>query len=397
MEIPTSQPVSAGAIPPAISRSSSRLTSLDVFRGATIAGMILVNNPGSWSDPYAQLRHAAWNGWTFTDMIFPFFLFIVGVAMTFSFARRVEQGADKRTLVGHAARRAAIIFALGLIINGFPFGLFGSIWSVDTWRIPGVLQRIAVCYFIVSLIFLYSGLRARILWTVGFLAAYWLAIFLIPVPGFGAGVLEPRGNLLWFVDSHLLAGHTWVWAPTPGFDPEGIISTIPAISTTLFGVLAGHWLRSGRPGTRKAGMMILAGVVLLAAAWILSIWLPFNKNMWTSSYAVLMAGWASAFLGILFWIIDVRGLKRWATPFVIFGMNAITVYVASELLAVLLGVFQTTGPTGARISIQEYVYRSLFAPLADPANASLLFSLVFDGLMFLLAWVLWKKHWFLRV
>src|SRR5512146_2723375 len=153
MDTSTSRPFPAATIPPAISRSSGRLTSLDVFRGATIAGMILVNNPGSWGDSYGQLRHAAWHGWTFTDMIFPFFLFTVGVAMTFSFARRVEQGADRRALLGHAARRAAIIFALGLIVNGFPFGLFGSVWSLDTWRVPGVLQRIAVCYFIASVIF----------------------------------------------------------------------------------------------------------------------------------------------------------------------------------------------------------------------------------------------------
>ena len=144
-------------------------------------------------------------------------------------------------------------------------------------------------------------------------------------------------------------------------------------------------------------MMVVAGAVLLVIASILNIWLPFNKNMWTSSYAVLMAGWASTFLGILFWIVDLRGLKRWATPFVIFGMNAIVVYVASEILAILLGVFQTTGPTGTPVSIQEYIYRSWFAPLASPANASLLFSIVFDGLMFLLAWALWKKRWFLKV
>jgi predicted acyltransferase len=377
---------------------SRRLLSLDVFRGATIAGMVLVNTPGNGSVSFAQLRHAAWNGWTFTDMIFPFFLFAVGVAMTFSFARRVDEGADRLKLMGHVVRRAAVIFALGLIVNGFPFGLIpGTGFSLSTWRIPGVLQRIAVCYLIVSTIFLFSRLRAQVLWTAGLLAAYWLAVMLIPVPGYGAGFLEPQGNLLWYVDSTLLTGHTWVWAPAPGFDPEGIISTIPAISTMLFGVLAGHWLRSQRPGVQKAGGLIVAGVPLLVLGLLLDTWLPINKNMWTSSYVLLMAGWASGVLGILYWAIDVRDLRRWATPFVILGMNAIAVYVASELLVTPLWALQTMGPDGKAVSLQEFVYRTWFLSVASPPVASLLFALAFDALMFLLAWALWKKHWFLKV
>lgn len=383
---------------PSSGQRPSRLLSLDIFRGATIAGMILVNNPGNGPAAYAQLHHAAWNGWTFTDMIFPFFLFIVGVAMTFSFARRTGEGASRPTLMVHIVRRSAIIFALGLFVNGFPFGLLpGTEFSLSTWRIPGVLQRIALCYLLAGTIFLYSGVGAQCLWTAGLLACYWLAVFLIPVPGYGAGFLEPKGNLLWYVDSTLLAGHTWVWAPSQGFDPEGIISTFPAIGTTLCGILAGHWLRTERPRVRKAGALVASGIVLLVLGLLLDRWLPINKNMWTSSYVLLMAGWASACLGILFWIVDVRGLKRWAAPFVILGMNAIAVYVASEVLAIVISVLTVSGPDGTRVTLWDFIYRSWFLPLASPPVASLLFSLAFDALMFLLAWALWKKRWFLKV
>ena len=177
---------------------SSRLVSLDAFRGATIAGMIMVNNPGTWEHVYPQLRHAAWHGWTFTDFIFPFFLWIVGVAMTFSFARRVEEGADTRKLLLHVVRRAAIIFALGLFLNGFPFGLIGDReFALATFRIPGVLQRIAICYLIAGLIFLYTRVRGQIYWTVGLLAAYWMLMTLVPVPGIGPGHLhDPEKNLI---------------------------------------------------------------------------------------------------------------------------------------------------------------------------------------------------------
>ncbi|HXX62219.1 MAG TPA: heparan-alpha-glucosaminide N-acetyltransferase domain-containing protein, partial [Bacteroidota bacterium] len=207
-----------------------RLLSLDAFRGATIAGMILVNNPGSWSESYAQLKHSAWNGWTFTDMIFPFFLWIMGVAMTFSFAKRREAGASVGSLMGHVLRRALIIFALGIVVNGFPFGI-GAPFSLATLRIPGVLQRIAICYVLASALYLKVGVRALVLWAAALLAAYWAAVMLIPVPGFGPGVLNPVGSLCWYVDSNLLKGHTWIYAPAEGFDPEGIISTIPSIAT----------------------------------------------------------------------------------------------------------------------------------------------------------------------
>ncbi|MBP1646807.1 MAG: hypothetical protein H6Q30_252 [Bacteroidetes bacterium] len=382
----------------ATTESPKRLLSLDAFRGATIAAMILVNDPGSWDTTYEQLKHAAWNGWTITDMVFPFFLWIVGVAMTLSFAKRTEAGADRGKLMLHVVRRAAIIFALGLFINGFPFGLaFGHEFSFSTWRIPGVLQRIAVCYLVASAIFLSSTIRGQAIWAVTFLVVYWLALMLIPVPGYGAGVLQPEGNLAWFIDSNLLHGHTWVWAPAPGFDPEGILSTLPAIATTLFGILTGHWLRTGRPVAEKISWMFTVGLGMVALGWFLSIWLPINKNLWTSSYSLFMGGWALAGFSICYWLIDVNGYKRWATPFVIFGMNAIAVYVAADFIAILLGLIQVTGPEGTPISLQEHIFRSVFVSIASPNNASLLYAFAFALITFLIAWALWRKRWFVKI
>ncbi len=381
-----------------MAHEQQRLVSLDAFRGATIAGMILVNNPGTWSAIYPQLRHAAWHGWTFTDFIFPFFLWIVGVAMTLSFARRVEEGADKKKLLLHVVRRAAIIFGLGLFLNGFPFGL--ALGHEFTWahiRIPGVLQRIAVCYLFASTIFLYTGIRAQIAWIVGLLASYWLLIALVPVPGFGAGGVDPTGNLPWYIDSNLLAGHTWRGAPVPGFDPEGILSTIPAIGTALMGVLTGHLLRAKLSGEEKTAWMFVAGNFLLLAGAVLDMWFPINKALWTSSYVIFMAGWANVCLAMFYWLIDVKGHRAWATPFVIYGMNAITVFVLSGLIAKTMGLIRWDGVDGQKMNLWSYLYHTLYAPFGTPMNTSLLFAITFISVMFLVVWFMWKKRWFLKV
>jgi len=378
--------------------SQQRLLSLDAFRGATIAGMILVNNPGTWSDIYPQLRHAAWDGWTFTDFIFPFFLWIVGVSMTLSFAKRVEQGADKRHLLFHVLRRAAIIFGLGLFLAGFPFGLlFGHQFSLAAIRIPGVLQRIAVCYLIASVIFLWSSFRSQIAWIVGLLVSYWLMMKLIPVPGYGAGIGTPLGNLCWWVDSNLLAGHTWRGAPVPGFDPEGIVSTIPAIATTLFGVMMGHWLRVEKTPAEKTAWMFVAGEFLMLFGAILDMWLPINKNLWSSSYSIFMAGWASVVFAMFYWLIDVKGYKKWAVPFTIYGLNAIAVFVLSGLIGRLLYLVKVAQDDGTALSLQQHIYMHYFVPLASPLNASLLYALCFIATMFLVVWFMWWRKWFVKV
>ncbi len=377
---------------------STRLVSLDAFRGATIAGMILVNNPGNWASTYPQLLHSRWNGWTFTDMIFPFFLWIVGVSLHFSFTKRLDKGATKGTLLGHVFRRSLIIFGLGLFLNGFPFGLFpGESFSFATWRIPGVLQRIAVCYFIASAIYLWSRPAAAAVWTLALFVLYWLASMLVPVPGYGHGILEPTGCLAWYIDSHIFAGHTWIWAPAPGFDPEGALSTLPAIGTTLMGVLTGRWLQGPKTKEEKTAWLFVVGNGLLLLGVILDMWMPINKNLWTPPYAIFMCGWALVCLGVFYWLIDVKGHTAWAKPFVIFGVNAIGVYVLSELLAILLGVIKATGPDGTPVALQSWVFQSVFTPLAGPLNASLLFALCFDLAMFLCAWALWSKKIIIKV
>lgn len=378
--------------------SSKRLASLDVFRGATIAGMMLVNNPGDWGHIYPPFKHAAWHGWTYTDTIFPFFLWIVGVAMTFSFAKRIERGDDKTKLAIHVLQRSAIIFALGLFLSGFPFGLaFGHKFSWDSIRIPGVLQRIAVCYLVAGLLFLKTNLRQQVWITGALLGIYWIAMKVIPVPGYGAGVLEPTGNLCWYIDSTLLAGHTWSGAPVPGFDPEGIFSTLPAIATTLFGALTGHLLRSEKSQEEKTVWLFVHGSLLLFAGSIMDYFLPINKNLWTSSYSVFMAGLAMVCLGVCYWLIDVKGHRRWTKWLEIYGQNAITMFVLAGLFGRLSTVVKVSGPDGDPISLKTWYYQALFVPLGDPMIASLLHSLMYVALLYLIAYVMYRKNWLIKV
>ncbi|MFB3827052.1 MAG: acyltransferase family protein [Bryobacteraceae bacterium] len=357
---------------------SVRLVSLDVFRGATIASMILVNNAGDWDHVYPPLLHARWHGWTFTDLIYPFFLWIAGVAMTLSFARRMERGADRVKLLGHVLRRSAVIFALGLLLNGFPY------YRLDTIRIPGVLQRIAICYLIAAAIFLYSSVRGQMAWIVILLSGYWTLMTRVPVPGHGAGVLEPGANFANWVDALFLSGH--MWSHTKFWDPEGIVSTIPAIATVLFGVLAGHILRTRREPVQKTVWLLLAGNTLLFAGAMLSTWMPINKMIWTSSYAVFTAGMAFVCFAFCFWFADVLGRRGWTRPFVIFGMNAIAVYVLSGVLARGIGLLKWHDP----------ILR-VFQTVGDPYVASLLYALAHVLVLYGIAWLLYRRQWFLRV
>ena len=379
-------------------QSNARLVSLDVFRGATIAGMMLVNNPGDWGHIYPPFEHAAWNGWTFTDTIFPFFLWIVGVAMTFSFAKRIERGADTKRLAMHVLARSASIVGIGLFLNGFPFGLlFGHDFSFATMRFPGVLQRIGICYLAAGLVVLKTSWRQQAWIILGLLVVYWMAMFLIPVPGYGAGVLDPKGNLCWYIDSNVFGRHTWTGAPVPGFDPEGIFSTLPAIATTLFGVLTGHLLRSRRSKEDKVILMFAAGDVLLLAGLVMDNWLPINKNMWTSSYAVFMAGLAMNILALLYWIIDTKGYGRWAKPFAIYGLNAITMFVLAGLFGRLGWLIKLHDASGNVITLKTWYYQLLFTPIAGPMIASFLHSLAYVAGLYLIAWIMYKKNWIIKV
>jgi predicted acyltransferase len=334
--------------------SSQRLISLDVFRGATIAGMMLVNNPGSWGHIYPPFGHAAWNGWTYTDTVFPFFLWIVGVAMTFSMAKRIDQGADRMLLMKHVLQRSAIIFSVGLFLSGFPFGLlFGHSFAFETWRFPGVLQRIAVCYLIASLIVLYADVRWQFRWIGIFLVVYWIAIKVIPVPGYGTGVLEPEGSLAWYIDSNILGLHTWRGAPAKGFDPEGIFSTLPAVATVLFGVMTGHFIRSERSREEKTSWMFFWGSIMILGGLVMDNWLPINKNLWTSSYSVFMAGLALVVFASCYWIIDVKGYRSWTKWFQIYGLNAITMFFLSGFFGRLSFLIKWTNDAGDTVTLSS--------------------------------------------
>ena len=362
---------------------AQRLLSLDVFRGLTMAAMVIVNNPGDWGNVYSPLLHAEWHGCTPTDLIFPFFLFIVGVSITLS---------RKSSSWGSILRRAAIIFALGLLLAGFPrFDLGG-------WRIPGVLQRIAVCYLAAAAVYrLSAGDRRRQAVTIGALAAvltlgYWAILMLVPVPGGVAGDLTPEGNLGAWIDRALMDGHLW----RPRWDPEGLLSTIPAIGTTLLGVLAGLCLGSGWSAGRKAGVLAAAGATAVVIGLVWGMAFPINKGLWTSSYVFFTAGWALLLLALLYWAIDIRGWRRWTTPLVILGVNAITLYVASGLLAKTLGVIRIGGD-GGDLSLGRWIHLHAFAPYLAPKNASLMYAVANLLVLFVLLWWMYRRRLFLRV
>ncbi len=367
---------------------ATRLVSLDVFRGATIAGMILVNNPGDEQTAYWPLKHADWNGWTPTDLVFPFFLFIVGVSMAFSLRARLERGASRAELMRHVLWRGWVLLALGVFLNGFP-----NHYQLPSWRFYGVLQRIAICYLISAILVLWSGRRGWIATAAACLVGYWLLMRFIPVPGFGVPtrdipLLDPDRNLAAWLDRKLLFGHLYEGTR----DPEGVISTIPAIATCLLGVLTGEWLRSDRSPRAKAFGMALFGVVGLALGAFLNLWFPINKKLWTSSYVIFTAGLALVCLALSYWLLDIRKWRRGATPFLVFGMNAIAAYFFGEIAAHLLSRLHLHSLTW-----QEAIYQRLFASLASPSNASLLYALFFVFVCWAAMWILYRRRIFLKI
>jgi predicted acyltransferase len=363
-------------------RGSGRVMALDAFRGMTIAGMILVNNPGSWDDVYGPLAHAEWNGWTLADLIFPFFLFIVGVAISVSFADRSSRGVGQG--LQRIVRRTLLLFALGIALNALT-----SFDGFATLRIPGVLQRIALCYLAVSLMSLVTGPRAQIAVLVGLLTGYWALLELVPVPGVGAGHLDAEANLSAYLDRHIF-GAAHLYHQT--WDPEGLLSTMPAIATTLFGLLAGRWFFGRRSPWQTTLGLIVGGALAVALGELMDSWLPINKNLWTSSFATFSAGMALMLFGACFWLIDVRHVRRPVHPFVVFGVNPIAVYVLSMALGEVLDRI-TLGDDNLRVRICEW----LFAWWAPPQAASLLFAL-----SYVLVWlgvmdVLYRRRIFIKI
>lgn len=429
-------------------KANTRLVSLDVFRGMTIAGMILVNNPGTWSAIYPPLQHADWHGITPTDYIFPFFLFIVGVAIPIALGRRIEQGIT-RDVYRKIITRALTIFALGLLLAAFPiinlsesdlpvlikilimtaitalcyFWLIGNnlasicllaflivfpailyfagysfgFISFETLRIPGVLQRIAVCYAIVSLIFLHTNWKQQAVIGAGLLFLYWFLMTAIPVPGCEVTTIDDKAcNLAAYLDRLILTEHH-IYKQAKVFDPEGILSTIPAIVTTFSGVLTGTWLKSRRDDFEKVGGILFFGVVLTALGYIWNHFFPYNKPLWTSSYVLYTSGLALCFLGFCYWLIDIKNYRKWTKPFVIFGMNALALFVFSGLFGRFLSIITVTGLEGKQISLQKWIFDSLFIPLGAPINASLIYAICFILFGLFLMWLLYRKKIFIKV
>jgi len=367
---------------------NNRLVSLDFFRGITIAGMILVNNPGSWKYIYPPFKHAEWNGWTYTDTVFPFFLFIVGVSITFALSKRLELAPSKSLVYMKIIFRVLAIFGIGLFLNAFPF------FKLSSLRIMGVLQRIALCYLFASLLFVSTKPKGQFIWAVVLLFVYWAFMALYPVPEFGAGVLEKGKDFGAYIDQFFLTGHMWSQSKT--WDPEGLFSTLPAISTTLFGVMIGHLLKSKLTAYNKIRNMIGFGIIGILIGYIWNLYLPINKSLWTSSYSVLMAGVASIVLAICYYLIDVKGYKKITKPFVIFGMNAIAMFVLSIFIAKFLYIIKIVREDGI-ISLQGYVYNEFYQAVFGNYLGSFLFAVTLILILYLVAWLLYRKKVFIKV
>jgi predicted acyltransferase len=365
---------------------SGRLRSLDIFRGATIAAMIVVNNPGSREETYPPLLHAVWDGWTFADTVFPFFLWTVGIALTLSTARRVQFGADRAYLLRHAVLRTVLLFCLGVLVDNilFPVRAFPFVAFTDRLQLTGVLEKIAVCYLAAFLISMWTGWRGVILWIVGLNLIYLGLIFYYPVPGCGAGVLTRECNFVRYLDGNVLQGHLW---RDPSLqDPDGLGSILPAISTVLFGVLTGHLLRrESTPGQRTLRLLGV-GLGLGAASALLATFIPVNKPLWTTSHAFLMAGLASTCFASWYWLVDVQNWGRWFMPLQIYGMNAIAAYVVSTLGE---GVPQVH-------FFGKTLYADVWRQLVNPPYASFLYAVTYAVGVLIVVWYLYRRRLFLK-
>ncbi len=371
---------------------SSRLLSVDVFRGLAVAGMLLVDYPGDEAAAYWPIRHAQWNGWTAADLIFPSFVFLMGISVVMSFSKRLKRGETRQRIALHAAKRCLILFALGVFLNGFPE------FHLASWRIEGVVQRIAICYLVATFLLLWTDTRGLIIAAVICLLGYWALIRLVPVPGLGLPgrdipVLAPDQNLVDWIDRALFNGRLY----NTTHDPEGVLSTIPAIATAILGVLTGQWLRSERGARAKAVGMVVAGATGMGVGLLWNRWFPINKNVWTSSFVVFTAGFALIFLALLYWIIEIRGWRgRWTMPFLVFGMNAIIAFCFDELLWAPLYYGHAQGADGKMIAWQQYLNGQLLN-IASPSNASLIFALVTVVTVWVLLWLLYRQRIFVNV
>jgi predicted acyltransferase len=374
-----------------------RLLSLDVVRGITIAFMIMVNNNGGRGS-WRFMNHAAWNGLTATDLVFPTFVFVMGVSVVFAIESRLARGATRGQLIRHTVQRAVILCLLGIVVNSFPF------FELDHMRFYGVLQRLAVCYLAVSLFYLWD----RRPWSLAAvlviaLVGYWVLVRWVPVPGAGmpgrdVPFLDVRQNLVSWTDRQLFPHH--LYRDVPGHnvrDPEGLLSDLPAIGTALMGILTGVWLRTRRSIPVKTRGLAVAAIGSLTLGYLWSLWFPLNKNMWTSSYVLVAAGYALVLMTVVFWAVEQKGWRAgWTWIWLVLGSNAIAAYMFSELLpGVLHNIHFVSG--GTRTDVIAFVFDHVFAHVPDPGWAAFAYSVSFTAVCFVPMWMLYRSRIFLKV
>ncbi|WP_158943674.1 acyltransferase family protein [Granulicella sp. S190] len=392
-------------MPSASLAQSTRLVSLDVLRGLTIAGMILVTDPGSYSFVYAPLRHAEWESPTTTDMIFPSFLVAVGISIALSFASRIRRGSTRGELFRHVVQRTVVMILLGLILNGFPD------YHLATLRFSGILQRIAVCYLFGSTLYLSvytppgEGERRErkvflvlALTTLALLVAYWALLKLYPVPGFGAGHLDSFMSLPAYVDRAVFGiPHLWPYGTTAGhgvtFDPEGVVSTLGALATLLVGVLAGQWLLTAASAVRKITVLAVAGAGLVCLGLALSPVMPLTKKIWTPTFAVLSGGVVLLVFCCLYYLLDMRQWRRWAVPVLVFGSNAILAFAISTVITTLSDRIQVGAET---LTLHKWGFQMMTAWFS-PIHASLAYGLVIVAINLALIYPFYRRRIFLRI
>jgi predicted acyltransferase len=385
--IPDTQAANTGALSSPV---NTRLLSLDFFRGFTVAAMILVNNPGDWGHIYAPLEHSKWNGCTPTDLVFPSFLFMVGVSIVYAMQTKKLDATKHNAMLLSILRRTLILFALGAFLP------LMSHFDLAHLRIPGVLQRIAVVYGITALIFLKTNTRTQLYTAGALLIIYYLLMTVVPVPGFGPANLEPETNLGAWLD-RLIFTENHLWQSSKTWDPEGLLGTMPAISTCLIGVLTGTWLKKGSlKNSRDLFKIVGTGVIMIVVALIWNIFFPINKSLWTSSFVLYAAGIAIIFLSVSYWVIDVKGHHKFVTPFIAFGRNAITAYIVGGYIPLWISFIPVTA-NGLKTNLWSYTYGHFLVPNFSPENASLLAAIITVILSFIPIWLMYTKKIIVKI
>jgi predicted acyltransferase len=377
--------------------------------------MLLVNDPGNWNAVWWPLDHADWNGWTPTDLIFPSFLFIVGITTQLSLSARAARGDSMRALHLQVLRRACIIFALGLFLNWFPGFSVGPIAGDPDFlarvvrkllhlRITGVLQRIALVYAFAGLIALHASWRAQVALLVAILLGYWAISTLIPVPDTGmtglAAIADRAHTLAAWIDRGALDWGTWgnhLWSQGKTWDPEGVLSTLPAIGTAILGLLAGRWIQTTRPLSQRVLFLLAAGLIAIALGLLWGQVFPINKKLWTSSFVVFTGGVSASLLALCMWGIELRGSRWWTEPFRVFGVNPILAFVASDISAILIFVDLVIVRNGQRIALAQWFNDVVLASWLPDKIASLIFALLFVTVWWAIMRVFYKRGIVLKV